>query len=220
MLGGLEKLTQSKRDGGLGLRDLHCFNTALLVKLGWRILNNPQGLLSRILLGKYCHSSTFLDVHCASSVSNGWGSVLLGRDLLKQNLGWVIGNGKSINLWRDPWLYLSKPLQPMGPPSVNSKDLLVSDLFVSDSVDWDTNKIQAILPSFSSDILALKPSRLGAADKLVWLGFQDGIYSTKSGYYLAIAESVKHSPSVHTSGTNWCSMVWSVSTAPKLKNFL
>lgn len=215
-----EKLTQSKRDGGLGLRDLQCFNTALLGKLGWRILNNPHGLLARILLGKYCNSSSFLEVQCASSASHGWRSVLLGRDLLKQKLGWVVGNGKSINLWNDPWLSLSKPLQPMGPPNVNAKDLLVNELFVPNSVEWDIDKIQTILPSMIPDILALKPSRLGAEDKLVWLGSKDGVYSTKVGYFTAITGSAKHSPFVHTSGTNWISTVWAVPTAPKLKLFL
>lgn len=61
-------LTKSKADGGLGFRDIEKFNDALLGKLVWRILSNPDPLLSQILLGKYCHDITFLD----ASVPGSW----------------------------------------------------------------------------------------------------------------------------------------------------
>lgn len=46
-------MTKSKRDGGLGFRDIQCFNDALLTKLSWRIMNSPECLLARIMKGKY-----------------------------------------------------------------------------------------------------------------------------------------------------------------------
>lgn len=42
------KLTRSKKDGGLGFRDVECFNDSLLAKLSWRILQTPQCLLARV----------------------------------------------------------------------------------------------------------------------------------------------------------------------------
>lgn len=47
-----EVLYRRKEDGGLGLRDLHAFNLALLAKECWRILEHPSSLLAHILKKK------------------------------------------------------------------------------------------------------------------------------------------------------------------------
>ncbi|KAL9293020.1 hypothetical protein AtEden1_Chr3g0188591 [Arabidopsis thaliana] len=55
------KLTLSKRDGGLGFRDIKSFNEALLAKISWRLLTKPSCLLAKVLMGKYCNSDGFLE---------------------------------------------------------------------------------------------------------------------------------------------------------------
>ena len=76
------KLAQPKGKGGLGLRDFESFNDAFLGKLSWRIINNPQGLLGQVLLGKYCPEGNLLECQNRSSESHGWKSILIGRDLI------------------------------------------------------------------------------------------------------------------------------------------
>lgn len=56
------RVTKSKAEGGLGIRDIQLFNQALLAKIAWRIITVPNCLLARILTGKYCHKQSFLDV--------------------------------------------------------------------------------------------------------------------------------------------------------------
>lgn len=85
----------SKREGGLGFRDIQCFNDALLAKLSWRILTNLECLLAKTLLGKYCINTSFLECKPPTSASHGWKEVLIGKELLKVKLGMVIGNGEN-----------------------------------------------------------------------------------------------------------------------------
>lgn len=112
-----ETMTKSKKDGGLGFRDIQCFNDALLAKLSWRILDTPQCLLARILKGKYFPDQDFLQVQPPASCSHGWRGILIGRDLLKLHLGWAIGNGEQVSAWNDDWLSMAECKRPMGPPT-------------------------------------------------------------------------------------------------------
>lgn len=46
-------LGMAKQTGGLGFRDLHNFNLAMLAKQSWRLLQNPNSLFSSIIKHKY-----------------------------------------------------------------------------------------------------------------------------------------------------------------------
>ena len=102
-----ETMAKPKALGGLGLRDFHDFNIALLAKISWRLFQDPHCLLGKVLFGKYCPENNILTAAATSNISHGWRSILLGRDLLIKNLGWLVGNGKDINVWSDPWLSLT-----------------------------------------------------------------------------------------------------------------
>ncbi|KAG7572582.1 Reverse transcriptase domain [Arabidopsis suecica] len=170
--------------------------------------------------GKYCNQSTFLDCDVSTSASHGWRSICLGRDLLKTQLGKVIGNGASTSIWQDPWLSLSNPCTPMGPATETTKDLQVAHLMVSNTLEWDRTKIKTILPDYEKEILMIKPSKKGAVDKWVWLPTQTGEYSAKSGYFEAIKdEPIDHVSSV-SSSFNWKAHIWTIKSSPKTKLLL
>lgn len=82
-----DTLVKSKKDGGLGIREIQSFNDALLAKTSWRILESPNCLLAKVLRGKYFHDKEFLQVAPSASCSHGWRGILIGRDLLKEHLG-------------------------------------------------------------------------------------------------------------------------------------
>ena len=44
-------LCYPKNEGGMGFRDFHSFNLAMLAKQGWRLINEPESLCARILGG-------------------------------------------------------------------------------------------------------------------------------------------------------------------------
>lgn len=179
------KLTQAKSVGGLGFRDIPNFNDALLAKISWRILSNPSCLLAKLLLGKYCKTSPFLDCKVSPTASHGWRGICLGRDLLKSQLGKVIGSGANTLLWYEPWVSLSKTTTPMGPPTELSQHLTVANLLYPVSKSWNRDMIRKLLPAYEQDILSLRPSRTDAVDRHVWLLTKSGDYSSKSGYQAA-----------------------------------
>lgn len=104
-----ETMALPKYAGGLGFRDIQTSNDALLAKISWRILKEPQSLLAQVLLGKYSQHTSFLDCSALANASHGWRSILAGRDLLKNGLSWAVGDGEKISVWNDPWLSSQTP---------------------------------------------------------------------------------------------------------------
>ncbi|XP_023641325.1 uncharacterized protein LOC111831438 [Capsella rubella] len=215
------KMTKSKRDGGLGFRDITAFNDALLAKISWRLLTKPSCLLARILLGKYCPSNPFLSCSVPASASHGWRGICIGRDLISSQLGRAIGSGITTSVWYDPWISLTSPVVPMGPVPEKSQNLKVSELICPISKEWDKAKISLILPQYEQDILSLRPSKLGAEDKYIWLPTKTGEYSAKSGYHEASKEdSTNLQPIPRSEDFNWLKEIWNIRCSPKVKFLL
>ncbi|WZY78965.1 hypothetical protein YC2023_025349 [Brassica napus] len=215
------RVAKPKSEGGLGVRDVEAFNDALLAKQGWRILNNPDCLLAKVMTGKYCTTSSFLAVPASSSCSHGWRSILCGRDLLLQNMGKTIGNGESTKIWEEPWISLDVPTRPIGPPNLSSKDLTVSHLLTQPTGAWDRDKVDLLLPHEAHKILLLKPSRTGGQDKHCWLATKSGEYSTKTGYHTALKQlQPEQSPPPQPMICDWMADIWLLPIPPKIKVFL
>jgi hypothetical protein len=72
------KMCLPKDKGGMGFRDLHTFNTAMLTKQCWRLLEEPDSLCARILHAKYYPDGNLLRAKLKSGSSFTWQSVLYG----------------------------------------------------------------------------------------------------------------------------------------------
>lgn len=210
------KLSTPKNAGGLGFRDIERCNDSLLAKLGWRIIQNPDSLLARMLTSKYCRDSSFMECKITSRPSHGWRSIIAGRAILKQGLGWLIVNGDKVNLWQDPWLSISKPLTPVGPAAREHQELKVSHLINQVTKQWDWERISQILPGYEPLISQLPGPACRGEDKLVWLPVKSGCYTSRSGYGLTSVEFV---PPALTR-FNWQRQLWKLPTMPKIKTFL
>lgn len=98
------KLCFPKNQGGLGFRDFHSFNLAMLAKQVWRLIVNPEFLCARILKAKYHPNQDILDAGPKKGSSFTWQSIVAGIQTFKRGYIWRVGNGDSINIWRDPWI--------------------------------------------------------------------------------------------------------------------
>lgn len=184
-------------------------------------MGNPDSLWVQVLKGVYIHSLSFWDVSSSKAGSWIWRSILKGRDLLKSNCQWNIGNGVSIDLWEDCWV----PDCPILAPFKSYLFSKVFDLIDPFSTAWDrTIIIENFPPDLSTRILAIPLSSSPRCDRLFWPFEKDGKYSVKSGYKLL---SSKRLPKVFKSASSsfsvpqslWC-ILWNVRVLPKIMKLL
>jgi hypothetical protein len=108
-------MTKSKKEGGLGFRDLYGFNLAMLARQAWRMLTNPESLCAKVLKAKYFPNCSILEASSSPGVSYTWRSILKGVGLLKEGIVWRVGDGTNINIWTDPWLARDDARFPITP---------------------------------------------------------------------------------------------------------
>ncbi|KAL0449154.1 UNVERIFIED_CONTAM: putative mitochondrial protein [Sesamum latifolium] len=83
-----DKLCARKEEGGLEFRKMGAFNLALLAKQVWRIISNPNSLLSRLLKHKYFPSSDIFTVQPIQGSSFTWRSILEARSVILRGSRW------------------------------------------------------------------------------------------------------------------------------------
>ncbi|KAL4625871.1 hypothetical protein ACB092_05G056600 [Castanea dentata] len=114
-------------EGGMGFRDLKAFNLALLVKQGWRIMEQPNSLVHRVYKAKYFEKESFLNAY-------------VERDIIKKGSWWCIGNGQKVHIWNDRWIPRPNSSKVVRPQRAQYKEVMVSDLIDIDRESWDAAK--------------------------------------------------------------------------------
>ncbi|XP_021762917.1 uncharacterized protein LOC110727647 [Chenopodium quinoa] len=90
--------------GGLGVRHVPSFNSALLTKKMWRLIHHPQLLVSRIYRARYPHLVNYKASNLPPRPSWGCRSLMEGARVLSQGVRWKVGSGSQINIIDDDWV--------------------------------------------------------------------------------------------------------------------
>lgn len=180
-----EMLTRSKSKGGLGFRDLHIFNIAMLARLAWRILVFPETLCAQVLQAKYFPGKTILEAKARRGVSYTWRSILKGVHLLKEGIIWRIGDGKSVNIWDDPWIPRNNTRRVLTPRrgSILQK---VADLVNHVTTNWDVQLVQDSFCEEDAKYILSMPLFDDMEDFPAWHPDPKGLFSAKSAYALGV----------------------------------
>ncbi|XP_062155084.1 uncharacterized protein LOC133863105 [Alnus glutinosa] len=218
-----ENMGRAKKIGGLGFRDLNCFNKALLAKQGWRLYQNPSSLMGCILKAKYFPNSSFLKAPLGNRPSYAWRSILSARALLHQGLIWRVGNGACINICGDRWIPTPTSYSVQSPPALHLVDNRVLALIDKDSKSWNLPLLQALFNPEEAKVIASIPLCPNLPpDRLIWLGTKDGNFSIRSAYHLGleIKDRKRGQTSQIEKGTDVWRSMWNFQVPNQIKMFL
>jgi hypothetical protein len=218
-----KKLSMAKERGGMGYRDLESFNMALLAKQGWRLFQNPNSMVAKVLQEKYYPGGTFLDSRLGNRPSFAWRSIWNSKQLLNEGLLWRVGDGTSIRVWKDKWINVPSTYSIQSPVRLLHGDSTVSELIDVDTRWWKIDLIHEIFSKEEAEIICGIPiCPVRQSDRRVWAGTKNGDFSVRSAYHLAreIYEAGRGSCSDSSVRIQQWKYIWSTRGPMVVKTFL
>ncbi|KAL9151827.1 hypothetical protein ABFS82_11G077500 [Erythranthe guttata] len=202
-----KKLCETKTVGGMGFRDMWCFNVALLAKQAWRILTRPDLLLTRIIKARYFPNGDLFSADLGSRPSATWRSICYVREYLYGGLRKRIGNGHQTSIWSEPWLANPGQCRIITKrPTHSSFPDRVSDIIDPIHHTWNENLINTFFwPVDRSRILEVPIGHMEVEDRWIWRFSKHGNYTVRSCYHNALTmEITKKQETVEArSWTKW-----------------
>ena len=140
--------------------------------------------MSKVLRGKYFKGQSIWEMKIRASDSWMWRSIISARDLLERGARKRVGDGRTIDIWRDKWImdrgkgkvFTSKP--------PNCQLQKVYELIQNGK--WNVDKIKVV---FSEEdckrIIGILLSICNGKDKLVWPYSTTRVSIGKTGYMVA-----------------------------------
>ena len=185
-----DKLCKNKDEGGLGFKDITDFNTAMLGKQQWHLIEKPKTLFSQVFKGWYYMNTSTLEPIRSYFPSYGWWSIVSARFLVNKWLIKRVESGSSISIWNDPWLPTTRPIPANKnqhnsyPPNNSYPDLTVDSLIDSATRTWKSQAIRDFVgPQDVKLIESIPLSRTHMVDMDEWHFTKNGKYTVKkSGY--------------------------------------
>ncbi|GKA99272.1 reverse transcriptase zinc-binding domain-containing protein [Tanacetum coccineum] len=119
-----------KDEGGLGIRRLDRFNSALMVTHLWKLLSSKESLWVKWVHMYKLNGRNFWDIPLRGNMSWSWRKILQLRPIIREFVWCNVGNGLSTSLWFDKWC-VAGPLYN----HVSSRDVFRSGLTLSSHVN-------------------------------------------------------------------------------------
>ncbi|XP_021866236.1 uncharacterized protein [Spinacia oleracea] len=207
-------LEKHKEQGGLGVHNIKNLNTALVCKQAWRIQNNPQSLVARILLGKYKKSPILIAQNngILGRVSWSFRSMVRAASNLKLGMGMLVGDGSNIDIERDTWVHGQRVQKKEG---VSPNVKMVADL-LTDDLKWKSSLVWSCFESNTAkNILAIHVSARNLEDEVIWNSLTKGSYSVREGYAL-----LQNQLTVQGDSPSFWKKIWKMKIIPNWKLFM
>ena len=181
-----------------------------------------DSLLYRLFKARYFPNSKFLQASIGNNPSYAWRSIMAAQYLVQQGTRWSVGNGNSIHVWGDKLLPTSSTYKVVSPRQILHANTRVSELISQDSGAWKHQVLDVIfLPHEAELIKSIPLSAQLPEDKLIWAGNNNGKFSVKSAYRLAMEGARFDSGSSSDNGIlrRFWRFVWRIPVPHKVRHF-
>ncbi|XP_048613351.1 uncharacterized protein LOC125587199 [Brassica napus] len=217
-----EQLCKSREEGGIGFRMIHEFNLAILGKQQWRLVQFPDSLLARVLRGRYFCFSSALRLNDVNNPSYGWRSIMAAKPLITLGIRKKVHSGNEIRMWEDPLIPTipARPARPIAP--VLHPMMPVSSLMIGNPKRWNTEMIENYVHREDIPLIqSLAISQDYQRDGYCWSYTKNGMYTVKSGYW--VATNLLKEQSLETkepSITKLQAYAWKIKSPPKMRHLI
>lgn len=89
-----DKMCSVKEAGGLGFRKLKDFNVSRLAKQAWRLINNSNPLVTKLMHARYYPEIDLFTAMMGNNPSYVWRSILEIQEVIKKGCRRSIDNGE------------------------------------------------------------------------------------------------------------------------------
>nr|KYP39554.1 Putative ribonuclease H protein At1g65750 family [Cajanus cajan] len=192
-------------------------NTTYMMKNCWSLITEPHKLWVHVVRSKYNYLDKIIPrVTKRSKMSNLWQGICATWSLVTPHIHWRVKNGQTIRFWYDVWLPTQKAIIQKAITFVPPVELFksVGD-YVTDTREWNIERLQTWLPSEILELIqSLRPPHVdNDYDEIIWGPTPDGIFTTKSAYFVA-------SPTQNDSHSAPFKAVWKWKGPERIRLFL
>ncbi|KAF6170253.1 hypothetical protein GIB67_035358 [Kingdonia uniflora] len=167
------------RNGGINLRRLNEINQSLMMKLTWNFLN-PKDEWSEFIQVKFIAKSGYFSMITKGSLI--WEGVRGAIGDVRAYSGWVIGDGASIDLWRDSWCSPISLKDWINNDFIPWKDLHAKVSCIIVEVRWSIPyNLHLVFHRLGVDIYNIKINK-NKTDRWVWQPDLVGKFSVKGAF--------------------------------------
>lgn len=131
-------------------------------KQDWKLLSNPDAIVSKIFKAKYFPNGDFLLAQLGHNLNFTWCSIWYSLSVLEKGCQWKIRTCCGIGVWKDPWLRDPNNfwVETMMNPGLCV--LKVNDLIILECREWEHKLLEELFKlrdalEISSILLTLHP---------------------------------------------------------------
>ncbi|XP_026429856.1 uncharacterized protein LOC113326320 [Papaver somniferum] len=157
-------------------------NLAMLARNAWKIIENPDCMLAKILKVRYFPRTDFLNANCPDKFSWTWKCLHAIKELIKPFFSWIVGDGKFIGPWCDKWIPNLGSGTP-NPPTPQDPSIKVDYFIDNHTITLNVSRLFTHFDDASAkNIVTIPLSQHCTPNRRDWDLSKNGKFSLKSAY--------------------------------------